>query len=569
MTTTDVEGSRLRDMLSGVEDRELKLMEKLLQVREARMSFALDHHVNTRGERMDFSHYPHIRALYESIAPEIVLQGSVQSFKSEWAVIDHFSMAYVGLNIFFVVPKFEARTTYVQNRINRVVQNVPEYKRIIGGGFFDSVALKSFGKGTVKYVGSNVLADFKEYPADVIVVEEVDQCNKENVEYALDRIRASPYQLKRYLGNPRGKNKGINAFFLRSDQREWEVPCKKCGEYNELDWFKTVVDIVQDREGNILDYHLRDKEWFEGCNRDIRCICPKCGGELERASQDGKWVPRNPNSPIEGYHISMLCSLINSVAGMWDRFKRALYDPSKLQQFYNSELGLPYDAVGNKVTEGLLESCTEKGYNFVIDPVTHNGCVKGDGSVGPCSMGVDVGGNLDIRISELGPRGHRKAVYIGKIKASNLDELYELMTRYNVEKCVVDSMPEITLVKEIQESAPCEVWLCRYKGEGTDRNRNYDLHTRTVNIDRTEALDRSFAQLKRKRTTLPENFGVLLKGAYVKEMCEPVREIVEDEKGKQKYEWTKCEDHQRHCDTYDLLASELMMDTVLDDISVG
>jgi len=88
-----------------------------------------------------------------------IMDDYVVTHNSEWAIIDHLSAAFCGLSIFFVVPKFETRTTYVQNRINRCVENVPEYKKIMGSGFFDSVALKSFGKGTVKYVGSNVIAD--------------------------------------------------------------------------------------------------------------------------------------------------------------------------------------------------------------------------------------------------------------------------------------------------------------------------------------------------------------------------------------------------------------------------
>ena len=184
----------MSELLDGLDRTDLLRMEKLLKIKENRLDFALNHHRNTRDEPMQFDSYPHIRQVYNSVAPEIVLQGSVQSMKSEFTVIDHFAAAYSGLSIFFVVPKYESRTTYVQNRVNRAVENVGKYKEIIGSGFFDNVAMKSFGKGVIKYVGSNVLADFKEFPADMIVVEEVDECDQDNVEYALDRLRASPYQ---------------------------------------------------------------------------------------------------------------------------------------------------------------------------------------------------------------------------------------------------------------------------------------------------------------------------------------------------------------------------------------
>lgn len=550
------------------DDRDLKCQIRLMEIRDARLRFAIDHHLNTRGERMDFSHYPHIRALYNTLAKEIVLMGSVQSFKSEWCIIDHFAMAYCGLSIFYVLPKFEMRTTYVQNRINRCVETVKEYKKIVASGFFDSVAIKNFGKGVIKYVGSNVMSDFTEFPADAIYVEEVDQCDAANVEFALDRIRASAYQFKRYLGNPSIKSEGIHKYFLRSTQQEWYVPCLDCGAYHEADWFETVVEEVVDDNGNIVDYILRDKDWAIGCRRDIYMICPDCGGQLERASQQGKWVAGNPDASMEGYHISQLCSPINAVSGMWERFRRAINDPGLLKQFFNSDLGLPYNAAGNKVTETVLDRCvSEESEEFALRPNCAH--TSSDSDPGPCSMGVDVGKNFDIRISKMGPRSRRIMVYAGKVPATNLHELYDLIAQYNVEKAVMDSQPELMLALDFQNEALCDVWLARYGAEGGDRRRAHNIDDRTLTIDRTEALDRSYSGLRTRKSQLPTNYRDMLGGEWSDEMCVPVRKIEQDTKGNSKYEWTKGKDHARHADTYDMLAFELMQDAVLDDIFVG
>jgi len=559
------EGGEPSDLLPFSDRRELMVYEKLMKIREIRQDFALNHHQNTRGEKMDFTHYPHIKELYNSTARVIVLQGSVQSFKSEWAVIDQLSCAMAGLSVFFVLPKYEMRTTYVQNRVNRPCATIPEYKRIVGEGFFDSVAIKSFGKGVIKYVGSNVLADFKEFPADCIFVEEVDECDQENVEYALDRLRASRYQFKRYLGNPKLSGKGINAFYQKSDQRKWFVPCLACDNYHDLDWFKVVVEDITDRDGNIVDYRLRDKDWEPGCRREVKCICPDCGGELERASPRGEWRALVPDCDIEGYHISMLCSPINSVSEMWQKFLDAVTDPALMQVFYNSYLGLPYNASGNKVTTELLDRSVEEGYNLVIkDTCAH---IEDDRHDGPCSLGMDIGGVFDVRISALEPRGVRRLIYVGKLK--ELDEVNDLIERYNVEYAVVDSMPEITLVQDFQETAPCAVWLCRYRGEGADRRKNYDVRDRIINVDRTECLDRSFAALRRGKVILPENYNSILEGQWTAEMCGPVRKVVEDTKGNLKFEWSKCKDHQRHADSYDLLAHQIILETEISDVWIG
>lgn len=695
----------LKTLFEEASRLQLLKMEKLLEIQQQRIKFGVDHHLNTKGERLDFTTSPHIKELYTTLAPELCIQGSVQSFKgqsldapiltpdgwrkmgelqigdlvstpdgksapilqiqplgvselfrfhfsdgryvdttsdhlwkvqnvyndlwsilttdqiiannhfcdinyrfpdaqnsvgptlvkvtqvesaeaqciyidhpehlyitndyivthnTEWAVVDHLAMAYTGLAVFYVLPKYESRTSFVQNRINRCVAMVDEYKKIIGEAFFDNVALKSFGKGTVKYVGSNVLTDFKEYPGDCLVVDELDECHDKNIDYALDRLRASKFQFKRWIGNPKARGYGISAKFLDSDQREWSIPCEKCGKYITLDWFETIVESVFDDGGNVISYRLRDDLWEPGCGRDILPIC-RCGNPINRMHSEGVWVPQNPESLFTGYHFSMLCSPINPIAGMWDRFNKAVRDPGRLQHFYNSELGLPFTAAGNKVTASILAKCAE-AYEFEVKPDCAH--IIGDSSEGPCSMGVDVGGTLDVRISLLVGANVRKAMFIGKV--SGFEDLHELIQRYNVEKCVIDLMPESTKVREFQAEAQCDVWACRYKArEGSDPNTQIDHTTRTLYADRTGALDKSFAALRSRKNILPKNFDAVLNGEYAFEMTGPVRQLVEDDRGNARYEWTKCKDHQRHCDSYDLMAATLINDLVIDDVCIG
>ena len=490
----------------------------------------------------------------------------VVTHNSEWLIVDHFAMAHEGLSVFFVVPKFEMRNTFVQNRVNRCVERVDEYKKIIGESFFDSIAIKSFGKGVIKYVGSNVLSDFKEFPADAIFIDEVDECDADNVHYGRDRLRGSPFQFIRQVGNPKFEGKGIHAFFLESDGREWFVPCSTCGKMAETDWFTTVVEAVKDKEGNTLNYKLRDTEWVAGIGRDIRMICPLCGGTLERASKRGVWVPARPESTVVGYHMSMLCSPINSVSGMWAEFAKAQNDPRRLQQFYNSCLGLPYSAEGSKVTENLLVNSVDPNMHFVVEGTLAH--LPDHKHPGPCVMGIDVGGNFDVHISSKEDNPRRRAACIGKVK--QLDDLFDLVKRYNVQHCVIDSMPEANLARDFQLGCiplGCDVWLCRYGSEGVDRGHQLNAMTRVITVDRTSALDKSFGQLRAAQNILPVNFGTIQ--GFVDEMCLPIRQVTTDNRGNTKYEWKKGADHARHADTYAMLANELFGEAIIEDVYVG
>jgi hypothetical protein len=254
---------------------------------------------------------------------------------------------------------------------------------------------------------------------------------------------------------------------------------------------------------------------------------------------------------------------LNFVYEMWERFQKAVEDPLRMQQFYNSDLGLPYAAMGHKITSVLLDQCVEPEISFTIDgTVAH---VPADRSDGPCTMGIDVGSSLDVRISKIVGR-NRIAQFIGKIRS--FDEAHDLIDRYNVEVCVVDSMPEITLVTDFQMAASCDTWLCRYTGEGGDRRTSYNGKDRIILVDRTLALDKSFAKLRQKRNKLPTNYKSVIDGVYVTEMCFPVRQVVQDNRGNSKFEWTKGVDHSRHSDAYDNLAFDLFDEVMIGDVNV-
>ena len=556
------------DLKKQSKDEKLSL-EKLLRIRNRRITLAKKFHLNTKGEPMNFADNPHLIEIYENIAREMAIQGSVQSFKSEYMIIDQFACALEGLSVFYVLPKYESRNAYVQNRIDKCMDSVPYYKKIINAGNFNNQTMKQFGKGVIKYVGSNVPGDFVEFPADVMFVEEVDQCNMENVHMANDRLRASRYQYKRYVGNPSFKGQGINYFYGKSTQKAWHVPCRQCGFMNILDWFKVIVQEVRDREGIVTGYKLRDHEWKSG--KEIRPVCQDCHQPFSRHSHNGEWTPQNPESTILGYWMTMLLSKRNSVAEMWGTFEEAWGDEHKLQLFYNSILGMTYESQGSKVTPELLKKYIQK-YRLVHD---------GDRSFVPtselklrarkkyCSMGVDVGKYFDVRVSEVDDfTGSRKLVFSGKVKDEN--ELVEIGKEYNVEACVIDSMPETRIAREFQANAPFYVWLCRYNGEGIAGVTKWDSKQMVVSCDRTWLLDKTFAEIKKGRNIFPENIESAINGDLIKEMCGTVRTAEKDNKGNLRYVWSKCADHQRHADGYDYLASTLMVNAGVNlSVSIG
>lgn len=464
------------------------------------------------------------------------------------------------------------RNSYVTTRVQKPINLSPGYKALNKGSIADSHQMLQFGPAFIKFVGANVPSDFVSFSAGQYVVDEVDQCDSEsNLDLGYSRMKGSIYRFERLISNPTTKAGRIWREYAKSDQSVWVCPCNKCGKFSQLDWFKSVVQELEDTSGNVISNVLRDKDWYSGCGRDIHIKCPHkdCGGNIDRFHEDCRWEPQNPESGIAGYHMPALISPLNSVASGWMEYKDGLQNPSKMASFYSMFLALPYAPVGSKVSVNLLENCTTEKEKFPVKIHLDGASIEEEFHPGPCSMGIDTSPNhIDVRISS-NFRGKRKFVYIGKIDAKTRGreaveaQLHLLVEQYGVECVVIDIGPEKMLAMDFKKNAKCPVWLCKFLGRGEERLLKYNHVDGILSVDRTEAIDRAYVQLKTGKNYIPYNYGNILNGAYVSEMTALVREVTEDKSGKLRYSWTSGNDHAFLADTYDLLAFDIISEDIL------
>ena len=88
-----------------------------------------------------------------------------------------------GRSIFYVIPKWELKNRFVKNRFDISVDKTKMYmdmKKQEENSFFksaSSMSLKHFGNGSITFVGSNSKSGFAEFPADDVIIDELDYCN--------------------------------------------------------------------------------------------------------------------------------------------------------------------------------------------------------------------------------------------------------------------------------------------------------------------------------------------------------------------------------------------------------
>ncbi len=532
---------KLRARLSEMDQDELIRMLKSIEVRKTQLKFVTTFHRNTRGDPLEFVDHYGLKQIYYDPSPILAMQSSVQDGKTDYLVTYAMACLANGLNVFHILSKYDARNAFVADRIDPLIEEIVEYRRMLRGSagkrMSDSKTLKHFGKGTWKFVGSNVSADFKDFPGDVLIGDEVDEFDMENFPKAPDRLEASPYKFERYACNPTIEDYGINEMFKKGKQYEMCQRCPSCEKYRKLDFFECVVEPITDSEGEVIDYVMRD-----GVEASNSYVCHVCSTPLD--ADDWRWIAMNPKGPYSSYHISKLMNRKVSPITLFHQFMEVRANETKLMRFYNSILGIPYTAEGSRVSESLLKACS-------LLPRMPQKLTKGY-----ATMGIDVGVMYDVRISLI-KNERRYAIYIGKVKTTK--ELHELVKRYRVRCAVIDAMPETREAKNFQDDAKCDVWRCAFGGRDGKDIKGYTVNEedQTVRADRTFVLDSSLEDLRLKKNILPVHSLTLMDGEYKKEMTSIVRILEVDAAGNQRFKWTKAKDHQRLADAYDWLAGEL------------
>lgn len=444
---------------------------------------ALAHHRTHKNKPITFEKFAYLKDIYLDRADTIIVKKSTQVGATEWLTIRAITAARHGRGVFYVLPTYSLVGRFVKNRIDRSIENTPLYKASIGGGadrrkFAESTSLKHIGTGSIAFVGSNSTSGFTEYPADDLIIDELDECDASNLSMAWERLSASPDKRIIKSGNPTVKGYGIDAEYAKSDRKTWQIPCE-CGTWTEPDWFENVVEQVDKGQ-----YVLRDKDWTPASRRDIHMVCRKCERPLDRYAA-GRWTPGD-RSQASGYTISKLFASAVKLRELLERFEAGLTDDSKMQRFYNGDLGLAYTAAGSRIRHEDLDACVK---DYALP----------DSDPGPCVIGIDVGVEMHVCIFRVLPEGRSRAVFIGTAREEG--EIVDLCKRYGVKAGCVDAMPEGRLSRAL-----CSKVRGMFRVFYGDVKRStIDSKNRIATVDRTVSLDEVKEMILTQAIELPRN----------------------------------------------------------------
>jgi hypothetical protein len=419
------------------------------------------------GKPFSFEGHEFLRDIYDDTAPHVVLCKAAQIGGTVWAVLRAIHSCVMGLNVMYLFPTRTDVLDFSRSRVNPLLSENPFLSKLMRDT--DSVGLKKIADAYLYLRGMQSDVGLKSVPADVLVLDELDEAEPQAKAMAKERLSHSDYRRIIELSNPSLPAYGIDEVFQRSDQRHWTVKCAACRTWVALDEefprkLGQEVKIIRPR---------REGGFYRAC--------PKCEAELNVKA--GEWVPAVPSRAIHGYRISQLISSKVDPGEILEEYRTTRYP----DRFYNLKVGIPWADLERRLDiASVLSLCGD-------DPLLES-------SSEFCAMGVDTGKALHTVVLQQAKSGPHRLIFLGECRT--FSELSDLIRRFSVQRCVIDSLPETHATREFSHAHRGIVAMSQFV-ESQRGGARWDWETQMVAINRTDALDASRAAIRERLVLLP------------------------------------------------------------------
>lgn len=534
-------------------------------------------HRTDKGLVVDLDKNPQWRQIYADPSPDLRIMASAQVGKSLYCTLRIFAAAELGFETGFVMPTDPKRNEFVHNRIHRTIEHTEYYReRIADAAGVDSVREKHYRDSSghicpIHFAAAATDNELIAFSADQMMIDERDRCNRANLKLYPSRMNQSDYRLTVEVSTPTlpGYEKtgkpadvgpdNIHTEFLCGTQNRWHITCPHCQHEQAPTWEDNFVKVELDESGRIIAFKVRDPGYTMEGPVDLRACCAKCERPFDRLSA-GRWISARPDRRIVSYWVNRLCADVGEpISALLNRFREALNNPSAMQQFYNMDLGMPFAGGYTAFREDMFRRCA--GDHRLADGWWDS----------PTTAGIDVNVPFfDVHISRWqfdNLACPQVKLFAGKIQGTQA--LFQILKRFNVKVACIDQQPELNLACTLQEQAPAQcdglhLIRCKYGTQAmmdpivvSEKSDQADEIPLLLTLDRTATLDAEFASTLNGRVKYFSNYLEAADARMVPEFCRPVRTIVVNDQGEERWTWVGKPDHQLHAASLDRIAGQI------------
>jgi len=452
-------------------------------------------------ENYTIKDYPYLKGVFHAIqSPEVdrtVVQKGTQLGVTEAAIS---AMLYFldtkGENVLYMLPKQSGQLgDFAHSRLDKVIEKSPYLDQLFND--VSNVGLKVSQKGSIYLRGSGSAAQLEEFPAGFVIRDEITRMDQSVANLAYKRLGSSRHGWKLDLSHPTFEGDLISSSFAESSRHRWVYRCPNCGEVQPVDFFD--------------NYY----------NRGNELGCRACGESWAKTDvvEEGFWQAQgDPENPLRGFHLSRILSPVESLENMASEYEEAKVEGDfKLQQFYNTQLGQPWTAEGDRIAEKTIRELM-------------NGPEMAEAEADGAILGVDTGKPLYWSVLT-----ENQVLAVGR--ATKFKRLKDILSKYNVKTCLFDAMPEPHAVENFIDDLPDGVdgWMVRTKGTGDIGTPKVKSKDNEIKAHAVWLFDNLFSQINSGELTLPRD----LPSEAVEHLTNPVRVVEEDRRGNPKPTYEK------------------------------
>lgn len=493
-----------------------------------------------------FKWHPWLREMHDSEAEMNVGMKSAQAGYTETALNRVFYMMDIrAIDCLYILPTANPDASdFSASRFNPAIEMSAHLGKMFSD--VDNVGHKRAGNVNLFVRGSRARNQLKSIPTGMIVLDELDEMDKDNVRLALERSAGQIEKQVWAISTPTIPKTGIHEMYLNTTQEHYFFKCPCCSRWTEL-VFPDCLEITAE--------DINDPDVMKSSYK-----CKECKGKLRHETKwewlaKGQWVSQFAGTQGRGFHVNQLYS--SALAGRPHEiavsYLKSLRDPAEEQEFYNSKLGEPHIVAGAGVTDEHLSRST--GDYRMHEYAPHSGLV---------TMGVDVGKWLHYEIDmwslgnatntvDINVMSFCRVLRVGKVR--DFEELDNLLRAFAVSCCVIDANPERRKAHEFACRFNGYVKLCIYVAGiagkqihfGNENDAFQGEHL--MKVDRTAWLDLSLGRFKKDGMI---KIPVDVPREYKEHIKTPVRVYERDTNGNQvgKYVSPNDEDHFAHARNY-------------------
>lgn len=509
--------------------------------------------------------HPWLKEMHDSTSRENIGQKAAQMGFTELVMnLAFYCIDIKKKSVLYVLPsKFPDAADFSTTRFDPALEASPHLQQLFTSN--SNMSVKRAGAATLYVRGAQSRAGLKSLPVSTLILDELDEMNRESVALAKERVSGQDDFLTWMISTPSIEEHGINLEFSRSTQDHFFFPCPGCSRQIELTLENLVIVGDDPKLPEIQKSHL---------------ICTQCKKVLHHKQkpeflENAKYVSKHPDFLLRGFYINQLYSSA-AACEPWRIAQYVLeaeHDPATAQELYNSKMGMTYRDKGTNISLEEVQQALRHYETQVADGTTIT------------TMGIDVGSGqnhywwidewyLPTKRTSIDINDDAQCRTLNCGTVDTFEELAQIFALNNITFGVIDVNPETSSAKKLAEQFYGRMKLCYFidsvNGKSIDptRTRDDDMF---INVNRTVWYDTRLGRFKQpgKRIVLPRNIN---KNALV-HLTKPTKIYKKDKNGNKRAMYLtpdKVPDHYASASIYSEIALKLAVESsaIASDIPV-